>query len=260
MGVGIDNGDGRIHPVVAGLRRLGQSALDWALPPTCMGCKRPTVADAALCPVCWGALRWIERPFCERLSIPFAYDIGPGALSAEAIADPPPFNRLRAVAVYDEHAGRLVQSLKYHDRTELAAALGRMLARAAADFADSVDVVIPIPLHPRRLWRRRFNQSALIGDAVALSFGLPQHTDILARIKPTRQQVGLKANERAANVQGAFRVVPEKKPDLAGKRVLLIDDVYTTGATVKAATRALLRGGAATVDVAVFARVVEGLG
>src|SRR3954470_15468226 len=117
----------RLWPLLRGLARR---AIDLALPPACLMCGKRTAEPDALCPTCWGRLRLIERPFCERLAIPFGYDIGPQALSAEAIADPPPFNRLRAVAVYDEHSGRLVQALKYHDRTELATGLGRMMARA----------------------------------------------------------------------------------------------------------------------------------
>ena len=239
---------------------VGRLLFGLALPPACMGCSRPVAESGALCATCWGDLRLIERPFCQRLAIPFGYDIGPEALSAEAIADPPPFERLRAVAVYDDLSGRIVQGLKYHDRTELARAMAAMMVRAAGDITAEAQLVAPVPLHPRRLWQRRFNQSALIAAEVARGLGKPHVPDLVDRIKPTRRQVGLKANERAANVQGAFRVSTEARTSLAGRRVLLVDDVYTTGATAKAVTRALLRGGAAGVDVVVFARVVEGLG
>jgi len=225
-----------------------------------MACSRPVAESGALCVSCWGQLRLIERPFCQRLAIPFGYDIGPDALSAEAIANPPPFGRLRAVAVYDDLSGRIVQGLKYHDHVELARSIGAMMVRSASDITPDAQVIAPVPLHPRRLWQRRFNQSALIAAEMARRLGKPHVPDLVERIKPTRQQVGLKATERAANVQGAFRVSAEAKAQLAGRNVLLVDDVYTTGATAKAVTRALLRGGAAGVDVVVFARVVEGLG
>ncbi|BCP55112.1 amidophosphoribosyltransferase [Kaistia sp. 32K] len=238
----------------------GRWAIDLALPPSCMACARPVATSGALCATCWGGLRLIERPFCQRLAIPFGYDIGADALSAEAIADPPPFGRLRAVAVYDAVSGPIVQALKYHDRTELARSIGAMMARAAGDLAPEADLVVPVPLHRGRLWQRRFNQSAMIAEAVARRIGKPHVPDGVDRIKATRRQVGLKANERAANVQGAFRVSAAARPSVAGRHILLVDDVYTTGATVKAVTRALLRGGAAAVDVVVFARVVEGLG
>jgi ComF family protein len=244
----------------AGIGSAWRRLVDLAMPPACMACGRPVAAAGALCAGCWGRLRLIERPFCPRLAIPFGYDIGPDALSAEAIADPPPFARLRAVAVYDEVSGPIVQALKYHDHTELGGAMGRMMARAAADLAPEIDLVVPVPLHRGRLWRRRFNQSAMIAAEVARVMGRRHAPELVARIKATRRQVGLRATERAANVQGAFRVPAEARPELAGRRVLLVDDVYTTGATVKAATRALLRGGATAVDVVVFARVVEGLG
>lgn len=233
--------------------------VDLLLPPACMACSKPIAADGALCGSCWGGLRLIERPFCQQLAIPFAYDLGPDALSAEAIADPPPFARLRAVAVYDGLSGRIIQALKYHDRTETAGALGAMMARAAAEMAGDIDLVLPVPLHRRRLWQRRFNQSAMLAEAIAGQLGLRYAADGLQRIKATRRQVGLKARERAANVQGAFRVAAASYPLVAGRRILLVDDVYTTGATVKAATRALMRAGASAVDVVVFARVVEGL-
>lgn len=243
--------------------RLGAAwagALDLILPPACMACARPLAAGGALCSRCWSAIRWIERPFCERLAIPFGHDIGPGALSAEAIANPPPFDRLRAVCVYGEEAGHIVQALKYNDRTELARPLARMMARALGPIADEVDVVLPVPLHWRRLWSRRYNQSALIAEALAGEIGRPFAPALVVRVRSTRRQVGLKAVERAKNVEGAFRVPAEARPHLAGRRVLLVDDVYTTGATVKAATRALKRGGAAAVEIAVFARVVERIG
>jgi predicted amidophosphoribosyltransferase len=197
---------------------VGRRLVDLAMPPACMACGRPVAATGALCAACWGRLRLIERPFCPRLAIPFGYDIGPDALSAEAIADPPPFARLRAVAVYDDVSGPIVQALKYHDHTELARSMGRMMARAAADLTGEADLVVPIPLHRGRLWRRRFNQSAMIAAEVARAIGRRHAPELIVRIKATRRQVGLKATERAANVQGAFRVPAEARPELAGRR------------------------------------------
>ncbi len=243
-----------------GLPTLWPRLLDLVLPPGCLSCGRPVATAGALCSPCWGAIRWIERPYCERLAIPFGYEIGAGALSAEAIADPPPFGRMRAVCIYGAEAGAIVQGLKYNDRTDLAKPIARMMARALGSLADEIDVVVPVPLHPRRLWQRRFNQSAMIGEALAAAIGRPFAPGLLARIRATRQQVGLKASERARNVEGAFRVPAAAAAAVQGRRVLLVDDVYTTGATVKAATRALKRGGAAAVEVAVFARVVEAMG
>jgi ComF family protein len=134
------------------------------------------------------------------------------------------------------------------------------MARAAAELFADADVIVPVPLHRRRLWQRRFNQSAMLAMIVAGKSGKPTANFVLKRIRPTKQQVGLSAAERDDNVRGAFRVETDKRPQIAGRRILLVDDVYTTGATVKAATRALLRGGASAVDVLVFARVVRSPG
>jgi ComF family protein len=132
------------------------------------------------------------------------------------------------------------------------------MTRAGSELLAAADVIVPVPLHRRRLWWRRYNQSALLAQAVAGQSGRPLASAALARVRATAQQVGLSADERDRNVRGAFRVPVEQKPAVAGRRVLLVDDVYTTGATVRAATRALLRAGATAVDVLVFARVVKG--
>jgi ComF family protein len=243
-----------------GGRALLGRAVDLALPPHCLACARPVASAGSLCAACWAELRLIERPYCAQLGIPFAYDLGANALSAEAIADPPPFERCRAVAAFDDVARRLVHGLKYRDRLELAAWMGQWMARAGAELIAAADVVVPVPLHRWRLWQRRFNQSATLARTIAGLAQKPLAATGLMRIRATRQQVGLSATERDANVRGAFRVPAAEKINVSGRRVLLVDDVYTTGATVKAATRALRRAGASAVDVLVFARVVRGAG
>ncbi|WP_421725402.1 ComF family protein [Bauldia sp.] len=240
------------------LRALAGGLADLALPPQCLACQRTTASHGGLCPACWGELRLIEKPFCPRLAIPFAYDLGPEAVSAEAIADPPPFDRMRAVACFDGVARALVHGLKYRDRTELARWIGGWMARSAVEVLAEADVVVPVPLHRWRLWRRRFNQSAVLARELARTATVPFAPAALQRVRATAQQVGLSATERDRNVRGAFRVPPASRAEIAGKRVVLVDDVYTTGATTRAATRALIRSGATAVDVVVFARVVRG--
>ncbi len=237
-------------------RHTARVALDVALPRLCVACDAPVTGEG-VCPACWAKVSFIAPPFCPRLGIPFVYDPGPGLLSMEAIADPPAYDRARAAVRYDDVARTLVHALKYQDRTDLAPAMGRWMARAGAELLRDADVIVPVPLHWRRGWSRRYNQSAALAKVLSASSGVAPAWDVLQRIKPTAQQIGLNRKERAANVQGAFKVPKERGGAVQGRRVLLVDDVLTSGATADACARALLRGRAANVDVLVFARVVD---
>jgi len=233
-----------------------RAALDIALPPLCPVCRDP-VDGAGLCPACWSKLSFITRPYCERLGIPFVYDPGPGVLSMEAIADPPAYRRARAAVRFDDISRALVHALKYGDRLDLAPMMGRWLAYAGRELLAEADALVPVPLHWRRLWLRRFNQSAMLAATISAASGVPVAGNALKRVKATAQQVGLSRSERAANVQGAFRVPDDGRPAVRGRRLVLVDDVLTSGATVDGCARALLRAGAANVDVLIFARVAE---
>lgn len=238
---------------------LGQTvrlALDVALPPLCPSCREPLGDGAGLCAACWSKLSMIEPPYCARLGIPFTYDPGPGLLSMEAIASPPAYHRARAAVRYDDVARALVHAFKYGDRMDLAPLMGGWMARAGRELLAEADALVPVPLHWRRLWARRFNQSAALAGALSAASGVPVRHDALKRVRATAQQVGLSKTERADNVQGAFRVADEAKPAVAGRRLVLVDDVLTFGATADTCAKALLRAGAAQVDVLVFARVV----
>ncbi|MBI5114697.1 MAG: ComF family protein [Rhodovulum sp.] len=240
-------------------RALGSAlrlALDVALPPLCPSCREPLGDGVGLCASCWSKLSLIEPPYCARLGIPFSYDPGPGLLSMEAIAAPPAYDRARAAARYDDVARALVLTFKFGDRLDLASMMGRWMARAGRELLADADALLPVPLHWRRLWARRFNQAAALAGAISDISGVPVLHGGIKRVRATPQQVGLSKAERADNVQGAFRVLPEEKALIAGKRLVLIDDVLTSGATVDTCARALLRVGAAHVDVLVFARVV----
>ena len=240
------------HAVASGL-------VDLVYPPSCLACRKAVATADALCPSCWAGMSFIERPFCERLGTPFAAELGDGLLSPEAMADPPVYARARAVARYDDGpARRLVHRLKYGDRLELAAAMGVWMARAGDELLNEADVLVPVPLHPLRLAHRRFNQSALLARAISRRCGVPVDVNALARVKATAPQVGMTRSQRALNVQGAFRVAPDHAIGIEKRAVVLVDDVLTSGATINAASRALLRGGARRVDVLVFARVVQG--
>ena len=237
------------------LRRVPALMADLVLPPTCPGCRFAIGASGALCPRCWSAIRFIEPPLCAVYGTPFAHDFGEGAVSAEAMADPPPFRRARSAAIYDDVARRLVHQLKYQDRPDLAQVMASAMARAGRNLIAECDLIVPVPLHRFRLWQRRFNQSAVLGSRLSEFAKLPHDPFVLQRTRSTRRQVGLTAVQRETNVRGAFRVPERMRTALAGRAVLLVDDVYTSGSTAKAAARALLRGGAAAVDVLTFARV-----
>ena len=245
----------------AAARALARSALpatlDVVFPPGCIACRRSVERGAGLCAACWRGMRFIERPYCERLGVPFAQDFGPGLLSPEAIAHPPVYGRARAVAHYDDGpARRLVHALKYGDRLDLGRPMGAWMARAGAELLADAQVIVPVPLHRARLWRRQFNQAAVLAREVSRVSGVPWDPMALRRVKSTASQVGMTRPQRMDNVQGAFAVAPERAGAVAGRRVLLLDDVLTTGSTLNAAARALERAGAAGVDALVFARVV----
>jgi ComF family protein len=242
--------------MAAPFRAVFGRALDLALPALCPAC-REQVRDSGLCAPCWSKQSMIAPPYCERLGIPYAYDPGPGVLSMQAISDPPAYHRARAAVRYDDIARALVHALKYGDRIDLAPTMGRWMARAGHELLEDADAMIPVPLHWRRLWARRFNQSALLAKAISRETGVAVTDTALRRVKATAQQVGLTQSERAQNVQGAFRVPPGRKAEVAGRKIVLVDDVLTSGATSDACARALLRAGARSVDLVVFARVVD---
>jgi ComF family protein len=231
-------------------------ALDIALPTLCVACREP-VNGEGVCANCWAKLSFIAPPLCPRLGIPFVYDPGPGLLSMEAISDPPAYGRARAAVRYDDVARTLVHALKYQDRTDLAPAMGRWMARAGRELIEQSDALIPVPLHWRRGWSRRFNQSGALARVIERQTGVKLLSEVLRRVRPTLQQIGLSRPQRASNVQGAFKVAAERQSEIQGRRVVLVDDVLTSGATVDACARALLRAKAASVDVLVFARVVD---
>ncbi len=251
----------------AALRRLvdlaksaGDGLLDTIYPPGCLVCRRAIAEQGGLCPACWSQIAFIDRPFCERLGVPFDRDLGqPGLISLEAAANPPVFARARAVARFDSDGARaLAYRLKYRDRLELAEPIGRWMTRAGAELLAEADLIAPVPLHRRRLITRQFNQSAALARVIARESGVPQDPFALQRIKATTPQVGLSRVQRAANLAGAFKVAPEQAAAVRDRRIVLVDDVLTTGATANAAARALLRAGAAQVDLLVFARAVTG--
>src|SRR5271154_4604446 len=194
-------------------RHTARLALDIALPTSCVACREPVDGDG-VCADCWAKLSFIAPPFCPRLGIPFIYDPGPGLLSMEAIANPPAYARARAAVRYDDVARILVHALKYQDRTDLAPAMGRWMARAGHELLGEAEVLIPVPLHWRRAWHRRYNQSGALARAVERQSGVKLRGELLRRVRATEQQVGLSRSQRASNVQGAFEVPADQRSEI----------------------------------------------
>lgn len=241
--------------------RLGAFAawrglVDVVTPPLCLSCQSPVSMGAALCLTCWQKLQLIDEPVCDVLGTPFAYDEGEGALSPAAMAKPPAWDKARAAVAFDRLSGQLVHLLKYQDQHEAALLMARMMVGAGRNLWPEVDVMVPVPLHRKRLWKRRFNQAAVLTQQLAQVTGKPWRSDVLLRNLATTSQVGLDAKERRKNVRRAFHVPLEKAGHVAGKTVLLVDDVRTTGATAEACAETLKQAGAARVYVLSFALVL----
>lgn len=238
------------------LRSTAIRLLDAVLPPRCLKCGELVEAQGGVCPACWQGLRFLAPPACACCGQPFEFDQGAGALCAACLAAPPAFDRARAVFRYDEASRELILAFKHADRTSSAPAFAAWLARAGAELLPETELIVPVPLHWSRLFSRRYNQSALLALALGRLTGKPVAPDILVRRRATPKQGRLGRLARARNVAGAFALHPRHGVQVAGKRVLLIDDVVTTGATISGCTRTLLQGGASGVDVLALARVI----
>lgn len=239
--------------IASGLAQL----IDLIMPPVCLSCHAHLGGLDALCASCWSGITFIRPPLCDRLGSPMPFDTGGVMISAAASADPPAYDRARAVASFDGLMRDLVHDLKFRDRHDLRRLLGRWLTEAGRDILKGGGVIVPVPLGRLRLVQRGFNQSAILAQDVARATGLPYAPLVLVRARKTRPQVGLTRLERHKNVSGAFDVPDAKRPVIAGRNVVLIDDVITTGATVSACASALKRAGAARVDVLALALVTD---
>jgi len=242
---------------LAGISRMmARQVADVLWPPQCLACREEVSQPRSLCPDCWACVRFLEPPLCRQCGYPFEFDAGE-TLCAACMANPPAFHNARAVMAYGEVPKRLVAALKYGDRQEGAPSFARWLRRAGAELIAHSDVIIPVPLHRRKLFERRFNQSALLALGLSKLTGLPAAMDALARTRYTESQAGLGQKARQDNVRGAFAVPEGRRAWMEGKRVLLVDDVFTTGATVDACAQALTRAGADEISVLTLARVVQ---
>jgi ComF family protein len=244
--------------VRAGARRILGACADLVVPPCCLVCRTPLAAHHLLCASCWSEVHFIRQPLCDVTGIPLPFDVGERMVSAAALANPPAYDRARAVAHFTGAMRTLVHQFKYGDRQDARALFGRWLAETGRELQTGIDVIVPVPLTRLRLISRRFNQAAVLARELSRLTGLPVDPHVLRRVRPTRSQVGLTHDQRRRNVAGAFKVPARRIARLSGRNVLVIDDVITTGATVEACARALKRAGAARVDVLALALVTPG--
>jgi ComF family protein len=239
----------------AQLRRLGRAVVDGVLPPRCLACGTIVDEPDALCSSCWAGMRFFAPPWCAVCGLPFPHPMGEEAVCADCARQKPSWDRARAVMRYDKHSRHLVLALKHGDRTHVARALGRWMGRAGAELLQGADMIVPVPLHWTRLFTRRYNQAGLLAHAVRAAGGLPVMADWLVRRRRTPSQGRLGPVARVRNVRGAFAV--RRGCDVKGKRIVLVDDVLTTGATVEECARVLRRGGAASIGVLTLSRAVR---
>ena len=238
------------------MARIARLILDKVLPPRCIGCGG-IVEDAGLCGACWGGLRFLGQPACQCCAYPFEYDAPGETLCPACLRSLPRYDRARAVFAYDDSSRSLVLGFKHADKTYAAPTFAAMMGRAGEILVAEAAIIAPVPLHRRRLFTRRYNQAALLATALARNAKASLVVDLLVRRRNTKIQGRLSSVARRRNVQGAFEVREKRKKFLAGKRVLLIDDVLTTGATVDECARVLGRAGATAVDVLTLARVIQ---
>ena len=236
-------------------RSLAARAADLIAPPVCLRCHQPLASHGELCSECWSTIRFIRPPVCDRLGLPLPFDIGGPAISAEAAADPPVFDRARSVAHHTGTMRELVHDLKFRDRDDVVDLLAGWLADAGRDLLSDADLIVPVPLGRWRLFRRQFNQAALLAQALARRTGRTYDPLSLIRTRATASQVGLTRHQRETNVRGAFAVPAKRRARIDGKSIVLVDDVMTTGATVTACTKALRNAGAGRIDVLTVAMV-----
>lgn len=232
-----------------------RTLVDLVLPPRCPGCRIIVDGDGYFCSDCWQTLVFITAPLCAACGTPFVHDIGAEARCGGCLAAPSRFDTARAALVYGGAARSVLLALKHGDREHLARVMAPHMIRAAGAMLAPGALLVPVPLHRWRLWRRGFNQAAVLARQVAILSGLDVDPTVLVRVRATQSSQGMNRTARAANVRGAFRVIDRSR--IKGRDVVLIDDVLTTGATADACAHRLRRAGARRVDVLTFARVVR---
>jgi ComF family protein len=231
--------------------------IDFVIPPRCILCQAIIITPGYVCGECWGKLSLISNPYCDQCGFPFEFEVDAHMACGPCLKNPPAYGKARSTLVYDDASKSLILKFKHGDGTYLAPAFTDWMFQAGAELFTSADFLIPVPLHWQRLIRRRYNQAALLTKGLAHKTKKPALLNALKRIKNTPSQGHLTASEREQNVKNAFTLNPRYTNRLKGKRVLLIDDVLTSGATIKACTKVLLKHEILSVDILTLARTVK---
>lgn len=242
----------------AGLRRAALWLVDLVLPPRCPACGATVAVQGTFCAACWASLHFLEdAEGCAVCGEPAGAQVTfTGWVCGRCLTYPPAFTQARAAFVYGGAIRRAILAFKHRDREELAAMFARHMARAAERLLAPRDaLLVPVPLHRWRLWRRGYNQAVLLARGLARQTGHAWLPDALERVRRTRTQQGLRRRERLRNLRGAFRVAPRRRDQIRGRIVILVDDVLTTGSTAERCASVLLKAGAREVRVLTLARV-----
>lgn len=237
-------------------RQAGAALLNVLLPPLCLSCDAPVETHGGICAVCWQNIRFISPPYCPVCGLPYELATHNDLPCPTCLTEPPHYRTARAAVVYDQGSRNIILGFKHADQTHLAGALARMMAQAGQAALAHCDLLAPVPLHRWRLFRRQYNQAALLAQMLGRILCVPVVPDLLLRHRATAPQGHMNAAARARNVRGAFRLNPHHRSLVTGKKIGLIDDVMTTGATVNACTCILTEAGATETAVLTFARTI----
>lgn len=232
-------------------------ALDLLLPPQCLACDTVVAEPGRLCARCFGQMDLITDPQCMICGLPFEIAGAPDRVCGACVAEQPPYTRARSAARYDDRIRDALLGFKHGDRADRAEGLARLVARAGQSWLNQADLITGVPLHPRRLLRRRYNQAVLIADVLARTVSGVAVPDLMQRTRATRSQGGLSGTARRRNLRAAFAINPAHAVQVRDAHVVLVDDVITTGATVSECAKILRRAGAAEITVLAVARVVR---
>ncbi|KKB96192.1 DNA utilization protein GntX [Candidatus Arcanobacter lacustris] len=228
--------------------------LDLIFPPKCLICGSLIASMPGLCSNCWANINFISKPACAKCNLPFEYDFGEDVICGACTASKPLYHKAKSVFIYDDFSKPLLHGLKYQDKTHLAPYLASLMRIAAGDLLSYSDIIIPVPLHKKKLLSRLYNQSALLSLYLHKSTKIPFEPNLLIKHKNTKTQTGLTKKQRLSNIKGSFMINEKFIYQVKDKNIMLVDDVITTGATINACTRLLLKYGANKVNILTLAR------